>query len=64
MDTADKLKERIDKVIKEIRPAIEQLLDKSDLGTLRIDVQQTLEEIDDLEQEYKQTFGSEQPPKP
>ncbi len=60
MDTAEvsKLKDRIDRVIKETRPAVEKLLEKSDLGPLRIDVIQTLEEIDDLQSEYEQTFKS------
>jgi hypothetical protein len=32
------------------------LLEQPNLGTLRIDVNQTLEEMDDLSEEYKRTF--------
>jgi hypothetical protein len=32
------------------------LLEKPDLGTLRIDVNQAIEEIDELIEEFKRTF--------
>lgn len=38
------------------RPALVQLLEQPDLGTLRIDVNQALEELDDLIDEFKRTF--------
>lgn len=38
------------------REFLVQLLEKPDLGTLRIDVNQALEEIDDLIDEFKRTF--------
>jgi hypothetical protein len=33
-----------------------QLLEQPNLGTLRIDVNQAIEEIDDLLEEFKRTF--------
>lgn len=33
-----------------------QMLEKPDIGTLRIDVNQALEELDELIEEYNQTF--------
>jgi hypothetical protein len=33
-----------------------QMLEKPDIGTLRIDVNQALEELDELVDEYNQTF--------
>lgn len=43
-------------VIKDKRAALVKLLDQPNLGTLRIDVNQALEEIDDLLDEFAQTF--------
>ncbi len=43
-------------IIKEKRSALVRLLDQPNLGTLRIDVNQALEEIDDLMDEFEQTF--------
>ncbi|MFS8868274.1 hypothetical protein [Synechococcus sp. H65.1] len=58
MDPAEvaALKERI-KRIRERRPALVKLLERPDLGSLRVDVNQALEEIDELLQEFEQTFG-------
>lgn len=42
--------------IKEKREALIRLLEQPDLGTLRIDVNQALEEIDDLLEEFERTF--------
>ncbi|ABD03130.1 MULTISPECIES: hypothetical protein [unclassified Synechococcus] len=60
MDAAEiaALKERI-KLIRERRPAVAKLLEKPDLGSLRVDVNQALEEIDELLHEFEQTFGPE-----
>lgn len=49
------LKERI-ALIESHRESLVQLLEKPDLGTLRIDVNQALEELDDLIEEFKRTF--------
>jgi hypothetical protein len=38
------------------RDALVRLLEQPDLGTLRIDVNQALEEMDDLLEEFRQTF--------
>ena len=38
------------------RELLLQLLERPDLGTLRIDVNQALEEMDDLIEEFKITF--------
>ena len=43
-------------IIKDKRAALVRLLDQPNLGTLRIDVNQALEEIDDLLDEFEQTF--------
>jgi hypothetical protein len=43
-------------VITAKREALVRLLEQPDLGTLRIDVNQAIEEIDDLLDEFKQTF--------
>lgn len=43
------------------RSALVKLLDEPNLGTLRIDVNQALEEIDDLIDEFKRTFPQAQP---
>ncbi|GAB4197916.1 MAG: hypothetical protein Fur006_47090 [Coleofasciculaceae cyanobacterium] len=49
------LRERI-ALIEGQRESLVQLLEKPDLGTLRIDVNQALEELDDLLEEFRQTF--------
>jgi hypothetical protein len=38
------------------RESLLKLLEQPDLGTLRIDVNQALEEMDDLLDEFKRTF--------
>lgn len=38
------------------RDSLVRLLEQPNLGTLRIDVNQALEEMDDLLEEFKQTF--------
>lgn len=38
------------------RQVLVRLLEQPDLGTLRIDVNQALEEMDDLIDEFKRTF--------
>jgi len=50
------LKERIRR-IRERRPVLVKLLERPDLRDLRVDVSQALEEIDELLQEFEQTFG-------
>ncbi|QQE65220.1 hypothetical protein GFS31_19060 [Leptolyngbya sp. BL0902] len=42
--------------IKGKRDALIRLLEQPDLGTLRIDVNQALEEMDDLLEEFDRTF--------
>lgn len=49
------IRERI-LLIESKREALVRLLEQPDLGTLRIDVNQAIEEIDDLLDEFKQTF--------
>lgn len=49
------IRERI-LVIESKRESLLRLLEQPDLGTLRIDVNQALEEIDDLIDEFKRTF--------
>jgi len=49
------IKERIS-LIESKREALLRLLEQPDLGTLRIDVNQALEEMDDLIEEFKRTF--------
>ncbi|MBW4466787.1 MAG: hypothetical protein KME07_15295 [Pegethrix bostrychoides GSE-TBD4-15B] len=44
------------KTIESKRESLIQLLEQPNLGTLRIDVNQALEEIDDLIDEFKRTF--------
>lgn len=43
-------------MIESKRETLLRLLEQPDLGTLRIDVNQALEEIDDLIDEFKRTF--------
>lgn len=57
---SDTLQERI-ALIQGKREALVRLLEQPDLGTLRIDVNQAIEEIDDLLDEFKQTFPDAQP---
>ena len=49
------LRERVT-LIESKRESLVRLLEQPDLGTLRIDVNQAIEEIDDLLDEFKQTF--------
>jgi hypothetical protein len=49
------LKEKISQVESK-REALIQLLEQPDLGTLRIDVNQALEELDELVEDLRQTF--------
>lgn len=44
------------RVVESKRDALVRLLEQPDIGTLRIDVNQALEELDDLIDEFKQTF--------
>lgn len=41
------------------REVLIRLLEQPDLGTLRLDVNQALEELDDLIAEFKETFPAE-----
>lgn len=49
------LRDRI-AVIEQKRESLVKLLEQPNLGTLRIDVNQALEEVDDLLEEFKRTF--------
>jgi HAMP domain-containing protein len=49
------LRDRI-RVIESKRDSLLRLLEQPDLGTLRIDVNQALEEIDELLEEFNRTF--------
>lgn len=49
------MQERIT-TIESKREVLVRLLEKPDLGTLRIDVNQAIEELDDLIDEFKRTF--------
>lgn len=49
------LRERI-ALIEGKRESLLQLLEQPNLGTLRIDVNQAIEEMDDLIDEFKRTF--------
>lgn len=59
MINPETLQERLD-LIQGKREALVRLLEQPDLGTLRIDVNQAIEEIDDLLDEFKQTFPEAQ----
>jgi hypothetical protein len=48
--------------IKSKRESLLRLLEQPDLGTLRIDVNQALEEMDDLIEEFDRTFPAESSP--
>jgi len=52
---ANTIRERV-ALIETKRESLVKLLEKPNLGTLRIDVNQALEEIDDLIEEFKRTF--------
>lgn len=60
MISPETLQERI-ALIQDKRKSLVRLLEQPDLGTLRIDVNQAIEEIDDLLDEFKQTFPGSQP---
>lgn len=49
------IRERIE-IIQSKRQALVKLLEQPNLGTLRIDVNQALEEMDDLLDEFDRTF--------
>ncbi|MBV8886978.1 MAG: hypothetical protein JO235_23705 [Chroococcidiopsidaceae cyanobacterium CP_BM_RX_35] len=49
------IRERIG-IIESKRESLLRLLEQPNLGSLRIDVNQALEEIDDLVDEFKRTF--------
>jgi hypothetical protein len=51
------IKERI-AVVQSKREYLLNLLEQPSLGTLRVDVNQALEEMDDLIDEYRRTFGN------
>ena len=51
----DTIRDRITQ-IESKRDSLVQLLEQPDLGTLRIDVNQAIEEMDDLLDEFKRTF--------
>ncbi len=48
-------------LIESKRESLVRLLEQPNLGTLRIDVNQALEEIDDLIDEFKRTFPEATP---
>lgn len=52
------IKEKV-RVVESKRESLLKLLEQPDLGTLRIDVNQALEELDDLLDEFKRTFPEE-----
>jgi hypothetical protein len=52
------LKEQVKGVINQ-REFLVNLLDRPNLGTLRLDVSQALEELDELIEEYELTFPEE-----
>jgi hypothetical protein len=58
MMDAQTLRERITQVRSQ-REFLVQLLEQPNLGILRIDVNQALEELDDLIDEFKRTFPNE-----
>ncbi len=55
---AQTLRERI-ALVEAKRDSLLRLLEQPNLGTLRIDVNQALEEMDDLSDEFKRTFPGE-----
>ena len=52
---SQQIRERV-ALIESKRESLVRLLEKPNLGTLRIDVNQALEEIDELIEEFKRTF--------
>jgi hypothetical protein len=62
MDTAEiqAFKSRVE-LIRLRRPAVAKLLEKSNLGMLRVDVNQALEEIDELIEEFDEAFSETEP---
>lgn len=54
------IQERV-KAIETKRESLLQLLEQPDLGTLRIDVNQALEELDDLIEDFQRTFPESNP---
>lgn len=54
---AQTIKERVAQIELK-RESLVRLLERTDLGTLRIDVNQAIEEIDDLLEEFKRTFSN------
>lgn len=57
MDKID-IKAKIAKIA-ESRDSLVELLERPNLGTLRIDVDQALEELDELIEEFNETFPEE-----
>lgn len=55
------IRERVVQVVSK-RETLLRLLEQPNLGTLRIDVNQALEEMDDLIDEFKRTFPDTQMP--
>lgn len=55
------LRERI-VLVEGKRDTLLRLLEQPNLGTFRIDVNQALEEMDDLIEEFKRTFGQQENP--
>jgi hypothetical protein len=53
------LRERIN-LIESKRESLLRLLEQPNLGTLRIDVNQALEEMDELIDEFKRTFPAQE----
>jgi hypothetical protein len=53
--TPSSIKDKVAAIVSK-RSSLVQLSLRSDLGNLRIDVTQALEEIDDLLQEFRNTF--------
>ena len=53
------LRERI-ALVEVKRDSLLRLLEQPNLGTLRIDVNQALEEMDDLVEEFKRTFPGQE----
>jgi hypothetical protein len=53
---AQNIKQRVN-AVQSKRDYLLRLLEQPNLGTLRIDVNQALEEMDELIDEYRRTFG-------
>lgn len=52
---AETIRERMG-LVEQKRDVLMRLLEQPDLGTLRIDVNQALEEMDELIEDFRQTF--------